>query len=82
MCEEEDLNSFVLQLAEKIMKASPNSLMAAKESVARCVPFTEVAFGHRGFPQYVDPIDFPEGVAAFVEKREPKFPRRDEGRKG
>ncbi|WP_027415851.1 enoyl-CoA hydratase/isomerase family protein [Aneurinibacillus terranovensis] len=70
---EENVTDFVLNLAETMKKASPNSLQAAKESVARCVPFTEVAFGHRGFPQYVDPVDFPEGVAAFIQKREPRF---------
>ncbi|WP_047154028.1 enoyl-CoA hydratase/isomerase family protein [Aneurinibacillus tyrosinisolvens] len=69
----EELDGFILEIAEKIKKASRNSLQAAKEAVARCVPFTEVAFGHRGYPQYIDPVDFPEGVAAFVEKREPKF---------
>jgi enoyl-CoA hydratase len=76
--ENEDVYKFSFQLADKISKASPNSLQAAKEAVAKCVPFTEVAYGHRGFPQYVDPIDFKEGVAAFVEKREPKFVRNDQ----
>jgi len=70
---EEEAEEFVLELARKVSRASMNSLQAAKEAVARCVPFTEVAFGHRGYPQYIDPIDFPEGVAAFVEKREPRF---------
>ncbi|WCK54937.1 enoyl-CoA hydratase-related protein [Aneurinibacillus sp. Ricciae_BoGa-3] len=76
VAEDEEINDFVLQLSESIQKGSPNSLQAAKESVARCVPFTEVAFGHRGFPQYVDPMDFPEGVAAFVEKRPPNFHKK------
>jgi enoyl-CoA hydratase len=70
---EEEAEEFILELAQKISRASMNSLQAAKEAVARCVPYTEVAFGHRGYPQYIDPIDFPEGVAAFVEKREPRF---------
>ncbi|ERI11149.1 enoyl-CoA hydratase/isomerase family protein [Aneurinibacillus aneurinilyticus] len=71
----DNADAFVLDLAQRISYASMNSLQAAKEAVARCVPFTEVAFGHRGYPQYIDPIDFPEGVAAFVEKREPRFGR-------
>jgi enoyl-CoA hydratase len=70
---DERAEQFTLELAQKISRASMNSLQAAKEAVARCIPFTEVAFGHRGYPQYIDPVDFPEGVAAFVEKREPKF---------
>jgi enoyl-CoA hydratase len=70
---EEEAEEFIFELARKISHASMNSLQAAKEAVARCVPYTEVAFGHRGYPQYIDPIDFPEGVAAFVEKREPRF---------
>lgn len=70
---EEEWESFTLTLGQTMARASRQSLRAAKEAVARCVPYTEVAFGHRGYPQYIDPIDFPEGVAAFVEKREPVF---------
>lgn len=72
---EEEADAFLLELARTVSCASMNSLQAAKEAVARCVPYTEVAFGHRGYPQYIDPVDFPEGVAAFVEKREPRFGR-------
>lgn len=73
LVEEDELDEFVLSIADKIRKASPSSLLSAKETVAQCLPYTEVPFFHRGYPQYVDRKDFPEGVAAFVEKREPKF---------
>lgn len=70
---EEELDDFVLKIADKIRKAAPSTLITCKEAVAQSNPFIEVPFYHRGYPQYVDRRDFPEGVAAFVEKREPNF---------
>jgi enoyl-CoA hydratase len=74
--EDEDIDHYVVQLAKKVMTQSPASLLAVKRSVAFASPVMGVQWDN-GIESSVDPIDFPEGVRSFVEKREPNFkPRR------
>lgn len=70
---QQDFETFAIRLANKVSSQSMASLKAAKEAVAKCYPLVETSWSGRKFPIYVDPKDFPEGVASFVEKREPHF---------
>jgi enoyl-CoA hydratase len=73
MVEESELESQSLRLANEVASQSQASVRAAKEAVAKCTPVVETAWSSRRFPIFVDPIDFPEGVSSFVEKRKPNF---------
>lgn len=72
--ENEKLDRYAIKLGKLVASQSPASLKAIKQSVANCVNSTE-EFWKEDIP-FVDPYDFPEGVAAFVEKRPPRFKRR------
>jgi enoyl-CoA hydratase len=64
------------QIATKIADKSPISVMANKEAVNRAfeVPLSEgLRFERRLFHALFSTQDQKEGMAAFVEKREPKF---------
>jgi enoyl-CoA hydratase len=76
MVTEDELESFSIRLANKVASQSMASTKAAKEAVAKCTPVVETAWSSRRFPIFVDPVDFPEGVASFVEKREPNFRKK------
>lgn len=74
--DDEDIDHYVLQLARKIMEQSPASLQAVKRSAAFANPVMGLQWDN-GVNTCVDPVDFPEGVRSFVEKRKPNFkPRR------
>ncbi|HHY73671.1 MAG TPA: enoyl-CoA hydratase/isomerase family protein [Bacillus bacterium] len=69
---ETDVNHYAIQLGKKIMEQSPASLLAVKKAVSFNNPTVSIPW-ETGLDTSVDPIDFPEGVRSFVEKRKPKF---------
>lgn len=72
---DEDIDHYSIEIARKIMEQSPASVLAAKRSAAYSSPNFSVQW-ETGVDSCVDPIDFPEGVRSFVEKRKPNFERR------
>ncbi|HHY21370.1 MAG TPA: enoyl-CoA hydratase/isomerase family protein [Bacilli bacterium] len=74
LVDEEKLDRYAIKIGKLIASQSPASLKAIKRSVSNCVNATEQLW-EEDIP-FVDPIDFPEGVASFVEKRPPRFKRR------
>ncbi|MED3687760.1 enoyl-CoA hydratase/isomerase family protein [Peribacillus sp. FSL K6-1552] len=73
--DEEDINHFIINLGKRILEQSQASLLAVKRSVAYNYPTISIPW-ETGIQSSVDPIDFPEGVRSFVEKRKPNFQRR------
>jgi len=73
----EDIVTYTLEIAEKIMKQSPASLLAVKRSAAYASPKFSVQW-NTGVDSSVDPYDFPEGIQSFLEKRKPNFKRRED----
>jgi enoyl-CoA hydratase len=67
LVESEQLDEYVLQLAETVSRQSRASLQAVKKSVQLCEWRQDMSWN------YVDPVDFPEGCLAFAQKREPRF---------
>lgn len=74
LVEERKLDRFAIRMGKLVASQSPASLLAVKQSVSECVNSAPVLW--KGSTPFVDPNDFPEGVAAFVEKRLPNFERR------
>lgn len=71
--ENEDVDHFVMKLGEKISQQAPSSVRAVKEAVSYNNPRFDFSFEHPERLEMVDPVDFPEGIASFVEKRKPRF---------
>lgn len=70
----EKLDRYAIRIGKLVASMSPASLLAIKKAVNECVNSAPVLW--KGSTPFVDPQDFPEGVAAFVEKRLPQFSRR------
>ena len=74
LVKEKDLDRYAIRMGNLVASQSPASLLAIKQSVQECVDSAPVLWN--GSTPFVDHNDFPEGVAAFVEKRVPRFTRR------
>lgn len=74
LIEETQLDRYALKMGKLVASMSPASLLAVKQSVNECVNSAPVLW--KQSTPFVDHHDFPEGVAAFVEKRAPQFTRR------
>ncbi|HWI53190.1 MAG TPA: enoyl-CoA hydratase-related protein [Symbiobacteriaceae bacterium] len=66
-----ELKRTTADIARRIANNSAASVRTAKETVALCLPISEASADRR--PYFIDIVDFPEGVAAFLEKRSPNF---------
>lgn len=69
-----ELKRTTREMARRISGYSASSIRAAKHAVSLCLPLSE-ATGIEG-PYFIDRQDFPEGVSAFLEKRQPNFHRK------
>lgn len=65
------LDRYAIKMGKLVAAQSPASLKAIKRSVRNYVSSGETMW-QEDIP-FVDPHDFPEGVASFVEKRPPRF---------
>lgn len=74
LIDNQKLDRYAIRLAKLVAAQSPASLKAIKKSVSNCVNSVEQLW--KEDVPFVDPYDFPEGVASFVEKRPPRFKRR------
>jgi enoyl-CoA hydratase len=72
-----ELRKTTREMARRIASFSQPSIAAAKRAVELCVPFSAAAEDQG--PYFIDPHDFPEGVAAFLEKRAPNFRKQTGG---
>lgn len=67
----EELRQAAFDLANRIAAHSASSVRAGKAAVTQCLPLAEASRSEE--PYFVDPKDFPEGVAAFLARRPPRF---------
>lgn len=67
-----ELRQTTMEIARRIARQSHSAVRAAKAAVAQCVPLSAGGESLAG-PYFIDPRDFPEGVAAFLERRRPRF---------
>lgn len=74
LVEDERLDRFAVEKAYLIASQSSASIRAVKRNVAQLLPRVEVAWEEARY-RFVDPVDFPVGVASFVGKQPPRFPR-------
>lgn len=74
LVEESELDRYAIKMGKLVASMSPASLLAVKRSVNECINSAPVLW--QGSTPFVDKNDFKEGVAAFVEKRPPKFTRQ------
>jgi len=79
LLKEEDSNRYALEIAEKIKHNSISSLKAAKEAAAHNIPEFYLPT-EKKFESNIDSDDFFEGVQAFIEKRKPKFIKKEENK--
>lgn len=70
----DNLDRYAIRMGKLVASQSPASLLAIKKSVNECVNSVPALW--QGSTPFVDSQDFPEGVAAFVEKRVPRFANR------
>lgn len=68
-----ELKRTTMEMARRIADFSGSSIRAAKRAVGLCLPLSEASASEG--PYFIDREDFPEGVAAFLERRPPKFRR-------
>ena len=66
LVKEQDLDRYSIKMGHLVASMSPASLLAVKQSVQECVDSAPVLW--KESTPFVDLNDFPEGVAAFVEK--------------
>ena len=70
--DDESADIFATRLASQIKEQSQASIRAVKHAVAYINPLFEIPVKSE-FEGSAHPTDFPKGVRAFVEKRQPKF---------
>jgi len=74
LVDEKRLDRFAVETGYLIARQSAASLRAVKRNVALLSPRTDVAWEDSRY-RFVDPVDFPIGVASFVSKQPPRFVR-------
>lgn len=68
LVEPAELEAATWDLARRVAAQSPAAVRAAKRSIAAVLPAVD-----DGDARAVDPVEFREGVAAFLERRPPRF---------